>query len=282
VFINVSGSALLRDAYMPAKRKVIIDSDPGYNHFVNYPKWDKNPGWQGTHGYRAHDHFFTYAEKIGQPDCVLPTLGLAWQPTRPVVCLDQWHARSDVRGYTTVMTWDNFRKPIEGGGVTYGTKEREFTKVESLPSHVGAKLELAVGGASPPIERWRGLGWSVVDSHDVSRTAEEYRRYIEESRGEFSVAKNVYVATRSGWFSCRSICYLAAGRPVVVQDTGFSDVIPTGAGLFAFNTLEQAIAGIQAIEADYSGHCAAARQLAQTHFSPPVVLGDMLQRIGAE
>ena len=114
----------------------------------------------------------------------------------------------------------------------------------------------------------------------VSTTPSVYRSYLQSSRGEFSVAKNVYVATRSGWFSCRSVCYLAAGRPVVVQDTGFSEFIPTGAGLFAFRTLEEAVAGINAVESDYTRHQQAARDLARTHFGSDRVLGELLGRIG--
>src|SRR4051812_36553052 len=266
LFLNVSGGTLLREEYMPCSRKVLIDTDPGWNHFVNYPKWDANPGWQGSCGYRAHDHFFTYAEQIGKPVCELPTLGIPWQPTRPPVVVDCWNSKPPGEAWTTVMTWNNFCRPIEGGGKVYGTKELEFGRVETLPQRAAARFEMAVGGASPPIDRWRELGWSVIDSHDVSTTMDAYRGYIESSRGEFSVAKNVYAATRSGWFSCRSVCYLAAGRPVVVQDTGFSEVVPTGRGLIAFNTLEEAAAAIITIESNYDAHQRQARDIACSHF----------------
>lgn len=280
LFLNVSGSALLRPEYLSCARKVLIDTDPGWNHFVNYPRWDASPEWQGARGFRAHDHFFTYAQGIGRPDCALPNLGLDWQPTQPPVVLDRWYPEPPGEKWTTVMTWDNFRRPIEGNGVVYGTKEREFVRVEQLPSRTSAALEVAVGGTGGPQEHWRALGWSVVDSHGVSRTAEEYRSYIQGSRGEFSVAKNVYVATRSGWFSCRSVCYLAAGRPVVVQDTGFSDVVPTGEGLFAFSDLEQAAHAIAEVERAYPRHQEAAREVARTHFDARIVLQNLLGRIG--
>ena len=282
LFLNVSGSALLRDEYMACPRKVLIDTDPGWNHFVNYPKWDASPGWQGTHGYRAHDFFFTYAENIGRPGCELPDLGIDWRPTRPPVVLDQWQPEPPAAVWTTVMTWDNFRRPITHDGVTYGTKELEFGKVEALPSRVEARLELAVGGGEPPIDLWRAAGWSVRDAHDVSQTPDAYRRYIQSSRGEFSIAKNVYVATLSGWFSCRSVCYLAAGRPVVVQDTGFRDFIPTGRGLFAFTTLDEAAAAVSAVEADYDLHSREAREAARTCFDSSLVLTRMLRQIGLE
>ncbi|MBI3802220.1 MAG: glycosyltransferase family 1 protein [Nitrospirae bacterium] len=280
LFLNVSGGSLLREEYMRCRRKVFIDTDPGWNHFVNFPKWDRRPGWQGSRGYRAHDHFFTYAERIGQPDCALPTLGLPWQPTRPVVIPERWRPAPPGNRWTTVMTWNNFQKPIEHAGVTYGSKEREFGRVEEIPSRAAASFEVAVGGAGVPHDRWRSLGWSVIDSHSISETAEAYRSYIQSSRGEFSVAKNVYVATRSGWFSCRSICYLAAGRPAVIQETGFSGIIPTGEGLFAFSTPEQALQAIASVEADYSRHQNAAQEIARLYFDSKRVLCDLLERIG--
>jgi hypothetical protein len=280
LFLNVSGSCLLRDQYLPCRCKVLIDSDPGYNHFVNYPRQDKGELWPGTHSFRAHDHFFTYAERIGRPGCTLPDFGVDWQPTRPPVLLDQWHSTPPARVWTTVMTWNNFGRPIEGNGRTYGTKEREFGRIERLPQLIASPLEVAVGGANPPRDSWQSLGWSVLDSHDISRTADDYRSYIQRSRGEFSVAKNVYVDTRCGWFSCRSVCYLAAGRPVVVQDTGFSEIIPTGEGILAFTDLDSAAAGINAVEGDYARHQRAAREAARTCFSHDVVLQDLLDRVG--
>jgi hypothetical protein len=279
LFLNVSGSCLLRPDYLDSPCKVLIDTDPGLNHFVNYPRQDAGGLWAGTHSYRQHDHFFTYAERIGAADCPLPTFDLAWQPTRPLVVLDQWQPEPPGTTWTTVMTWDNFRKPIEYKGHIYGSKEREFAKIERLPELVPAALEMAVGGAKPPREQWRTLGWSVLHSHEVSPTADAYRSYVQQSRGELSVAKNTYVATRCGWFSCRSICYLAAGRPVVVQDTGFSEVIPTGEGILAFTDLQSAKDAITAVEADYAHHQAAAREAARRHFSHEVVLGDLLARI---
>ncbi|MBM3878485.1 MAG: glycosyltransferase family 4 protein [Verrucomicrobia bacterium] len=280
VFLNVSGGTLLREEYMPCRRKVLIDTDPGWNHFRNFPRWDAQPGWQGSNGYRAHDYFFTYAERLGEPDCVLPDMGLRWQPTRPPAVLDLWQAEPPGEQWSTVLTWKNFAETIRHQSVTYGTKEMEFGKVQELPRRVPARFELAVGGAAAPVEAWRGLGWSVVEAQGVSGTLEDYRHYVQRSRGEFSVAKNVYVATRSGWFSCRSVCYLAAGRPVVVQDTGFSDFIPTGEGLFAFADLDGAVRGIEAVEADYARHQQGARQMARAHFDSDRVLGDLLRGIG--
>jgi hypothetical protein len=280
LLLNVSGSALVRDEYLACRNKILVDTDPGWNQFRNYPRWDAQPSWLGTHGWRAHDHFFTYAERIGARDCALPMLGLSWQPTRPPVVPELWQPRPPGERWTTVMTWRNFPEVIEHEGRRYGAKELEFGGIEALPGRTPAALEVAVGGSGPPVERWRSLGWSVIDSHSVSATPEDYRGYIERSRGEFSVAKNVYVATGSGWFSCRTACYLAAGRPAVVQDTGWSHAIPCGEGVIAFRDLEEAAAGLARIEADYAAHQAAARELAREHFASERVLGDMLARIG--
>ena len=280
LFLNVSGGTLLRDEYLRCPCKVLIDSDPGWNHFVNFPKWDANPGWQGTHGYRAHDHYFTYAERIGKADCILPDMGIRWHPTRPLVIMDAWRSQPPAEKWTTVMTWNNFRKPVEYQGAKYGTKEMEFPKVERLPAQVNAAFELAVGGSGAPVDAWRELGWEVVDSHAVSTTPNQYRDYIETSRGEFSVTKNLYSATRSGWFSCRTVCYLAAGKPAVVQDTGFSEFIPTGSGLFAFENLADAAESIRAVEGDYERHCRQSREVANACFDSKVVLGHLLKVVG--
>ncbi len=280
LFLNVSGSCLLRKEYMPCKKKILIDTDPGWNHFVNYPKWDKEPGWQGAHSYRDHDYFFTYAENIGGSNCTLPLMGIEWKKSRPLVVMDYWHPQLSEGKWTTVMTWKNFRETIKYKGIFFGAKEMEFGLVESLPSQVSAQLEMAVGGNDAPRDQWRSLGWSVIDSHAISTTPEDYRSYIQTSRGEFSVAKNVYVATKSGWFSCRSVCYLASGRPVVVQDTGFSSFIPSGDGMIAFATLEEAKDGIENIENNYEHHQKSALELAQKYFSSEVVLEDLLNQVG--
>ena len=280
LLLNVSGSALMRDDYLPCRNKVLIDTDPGLTQLRNFPRWDERPNWMGTHGYRAHDRFFTYAELIGTAHCSLPTLGLAWQPTRPPVVLDLWRPQPPGERWTTVMSWREL-KPIEHQGRRYGGKETEFERVEALPRHTAAQLEIAAGGHAPT-ERWRALGWSVIDSHSVSACANDYRSYLEASRGELSVAKNTYVATNCGWFSCRTACYLAAGRPAVVQDTGFSRLFSCGEGVIAFRDLESAAAGLERIEADYAVHACAAREFAEAHLASDVVLGSLLERAGVQ
>ena len=179
------------------------------------------------------------------------------------------------------MTWQNFSEAIEYQGQTYGTKEAEFHHIEALPKVIARPLEVATGGATAHHMRLRKMGWSVVDSHGVSETAGAYRSYVQGSRGELSVAKNVYAATRSGWFSCRSTCYLAASRPVVVQDTGFSRYVPVGLGLMAFTSHEEAHEAIVSVEAEYVRHQRAAREIANEYFHSDRVLGDILGDLGA-
>lgn len=179
------------------------------------------------------------------------------------------------------MSWANYTQPIhDDEGNEYGSKDREFPLIEHLPQRVSVPLEVAVGGVHPPVDHWRALGWNVVDSTSVSRTVDDYRRYVQRSRGELSVAKNVYVATASGWFSCRSACYLAASRPVILQDTGFSAHLPVEKGLLSFRTVHEAGRAIAAVEADYEGHAEAARTLAKDHLAAERVLSDLLDAGG--
>lgn len=280
LFLNVSGACTLRDEYLPARHKVLIDTDPGWNQFVILPRLDRLGSLPGARSWRSHDHFFTYAERLGAPGCSLPGMGVEWRGTRPPVVTDRWRRRGPGETWTTVLTWNNYEEPIEHDGRTYGSKEVELHHVRDLPGRLPFRFEMAMGGVRPPKDEYRRLGWSVVDSVAVSVTPDDYRGYVESSRGEMSVAKNVYVATKSGWFSSRSVCYLAAGRPVVLQDTGFSELIGAGQGLVAFSDACGAAAAVEQVEEDYEDHSRAAVELARSTFSSDVVLTDLLGRIG--
>src|SRR5262249_4538992 len=163
---------LMRDDYLPCRNKVLVDTDPGLTQMRNFPRWNARPNWMGTHGYRVHDHFFTYAEMIGTEHCSLPTLRLAWQPTRPPMALDFWQAQPRGERWMIVMSRREL-KPIECQGRRCGGKEMEFEKIEALPRHAAAPLEIAAGG-NAPTEHWRALGWSVIDSQSVSARAADY------------------------------------------------------------------------------------------------------------
>lgn len=281
LFLNVSGSCVLRERYVHSRNKVLIDTDPGTNHFEVFPRAHRRRQ-TGKHGfgYSHHDHFFTYATLIGDPLCPLPMLDMPWRTTRPPVVIDEWDSSGTGTAWTTVLTWDPYRRRrIHNGDESYGGKAEEFWRISHLPTLVDAEFEVALGGISPPVRRLEQRGWRVLPSTRVSSSSRDYRSYIEASRGEFSVAKNVYVATYSGWFSCRSVCYLAAGLPVVVQDTGFSSWLPVGEGLHVFTNVEEAAAAIKAVEADYDAQRAAALRVAEEHFAAEVVIGDLLSDV---
>jgi hypothetical protein len=181
--------------------------------------------------------------------------------------------------FTTVMSWDN-RPPVTYEGEEYGQKGMEFERIIDLPSVVGPVFEIALGGIGAPRERIEAAGWRLVDPRRITATPTTYLEYIAGSRGEFSVAVNLEVKSRSGWFSDRTAAYLASGKPVVVQDTGFSESLPVGRGLFAFRGMDDVRRAIEAIEADYAGHCEAAREVAERYFDSDVVIGDVLARAG--
>jgi hypothetical protein len=183
----------------------------------------------------------------------------------------------DARYFTTVMSW-SARKPIVYEGVEYGQKDVEFWRIADLPRRVGEVFEIALAGDAAPREKMAAAGWRIADPRDVTATIWSYRDYIAQSRGEFSVAVNLEVKSRSGWFSDRTAAYLASGKPVIVQDTGFSESLPCGEGLFAFTTIDDAAKAVEAINQDYAGQCKAARAVAEEYFDSDKVLGAVLER----
>ncbi len=286
LFINVSGVNFLPDALSPRCLKAFVDTDPGYNQIVlsQCPPWSENvERWRDE--VLAHDRHFTYGENIGAPDCKVPTGGLRWQKTRMPIVLDLWDAipiqDSQTGEWSTVMTWNVFRGKLEYDGVEYHGKAVEFDKIVGLPRQVGLPFRLALGGSEAPTAQLATAGWAVRDGPAVTLTPQDYRDFIAASRGEASVAKNVYVALRTAWFSCRSACYLAAARPVVVQDTGFSRLIPTGSGLHAFTNAEQAAEAVCTVERDYEHEAHAARELAHAHFDSRQVLARLIDDASA-
>jgi hypothetical protein len=233
-----------------------------------------------------HDVCFTYGENLGEADCPIPLADFPWKKTRPPVVLDLWKARVDpsCRYFTTVATWHNKGKDITFQGQTYyWSKHVNFLKFLELPRRTTQALELAVETGDEAIRaELAALGWRLAEAAERSATVEGYREYIYSSRGEFTVAKDIYVRPRSGWFSDRSVCYLAAGKPVVTQETGFSKYIPAGQGLFAFSTIDEAAAAFDAINTDYIRHARAAREIAEEYFGAEKVLHKLLQDAGVE
>jgi hypothetical protein len=177
------------------------------------------------------------------------------------------------------MNWKS-HDLIHYRGRTFGQKDIEFEKFFSLPRLINTPLEIAVSGRQTPISRLKQAGWRVRDAHEVTATSESFKTYLRTSQGEFSVAKNVFVATSSGWFSDRSAAYLASSRPVILQDTGFSAHLPCGRGLFAVRTAEEAAAAIETIASNFDAHARAAREIAAEYLDAPVLLRRFLNEIG--
>jgi len=287
IFLNVSGACMIPENLSPKCLKVFMDTDPGYNQIMLHEKfaWSKNvQNW--CNAVAGHDRHLTYAENIYGDDCIIPRMDFDWRATRCVVTLPQWakvkNAPPPAKApFTTVLSWDWFAGHLIYKGVEYHTKVTEYEKFHDLPKRVDIPLALASGGDKTPKRKIRGDGWILLDAFFQTLTPDSYQTLIQESAGEWSVAKNVYVATRSGWFSCRTACYLAGGRPAVVQETGWSRFVPSGAGLFAFATMDEAIAGLQKIVADPLKHRAAAYEIARNYLTPDKVLPPMIEAIYA-
>ena len=277
-FLNVTGAQEIRDEHRVIRRRIYVESDP----FVAQVKVAK--GDQGMIDLlAAHDIHFSFGENLGAPDCSVPIEKFRWQPTRQPVALDLWNGpATGGDAYNTITTWHNKGKDIEWQGEKwYWTKDREFEKFLDLPHRRPAqRFELAATVNDQVKALLRDHGWQQRDSIEISRDAERYRSYIQQARGEFTVARDQYVRPRTGWFSDRTVCYLAAGRPVITQETGFSKFVPSGRGLFGFTTLADVVQAIDAIESNYAGHCRAARELAAEHFAAEKVVGSLMERAG--
>jgi hypothetical protein len=283
LLLNLSGSCWLRDAYRAARVKAYVDTDPGYSQ-ARIAAVDAGVADEATRLsvdlIRQHEVFFTLGENLGAADCLIPSGGLTWHPTRQPLVLDRWPVTAAPDGpFTTVMSWKIEPTPPVVGGHAYGGKDVELERFLELPSRTGETLEIALAGAAPR-ERLERAGWRIVEAEAASGTMEAYRRYLAGSRGEWSIAKNAYVALRSGWFSTRSAAYLASGKPVVVQDTGFDPYVPPGPGVRPFATLEEAVAGLAALRSDYARACRHARELAESHFRAEDVCTRLLRDAG--
>ena len=232
----------------------------------------------------GHDRHVTYGENLGADDCPIPLPLFTWRKTRPPVVLDLWPFRADAGcpRFTTIATWHNRGKDLCFCGETYHwSKHLNFLTLADLPQRTSQELELAVEiDNQEELTAFQQHGWRLTDPLAVSQDMDIYRHYIDTSRGEFTVSKDVVARTRSGWFSDRSVCYLAAGKPVVTQETGFSKYIPTGRGLFAFSTTAEALAAFEAINSDYPRHARAAREIAQEYFAATKLLAKMLHDVG--
>jgi hypothetical protein len=273
LLVNVSGTLARPEAYRAVKRLAFVDSDPVFTQIKLA---------RGQADFRravdAHDVHFSFGEALGAP---VPETGHRWRPTRQPVVLSAWAPEAPPREvFTTVLNWTSY-KAVEWQGRTYGQKDVEFRDYLDLPARVGdGLLEIAVNAGKTertPYDLLRRHGWRVVDPQVACADLDGYRDYVRSSMGEWSVAKNGYVVGKPGWFSCRSACYLAAGRPVVVQDTGFGAVLPVGDGLLSFDSPEGAAQAIEEVRRRHAHHADAARALAETWFDADKVLTCLIE-----
>jgi hypothetical protein len=257
--------------------RAFVDLDPGFNQVWHESGEDM--------GLDAHNRFVTVGQAIGAATCPVPTCGVTWIPTLPPVVLEHWAPTADPGrdAFTTVGHWRSYGS-IEHGGIRYGQRAHSLRELVSLPAQTRARFQLALGIHRDEIQDIGALeaaGWELLDPLEVAGTPDGYRDFIRESKAELGVAKSGYAASRCGWFSDRSACYLASARPVVAQDTGFSDFLPTGEGLISFSTVDEAAAGVEEVEGEWERHSRAARSLAEEHLDSDKVLGRLLDRLGS-
>jgi hypothetical protein len=274
LLVNVSGHLTLDPLVTRPRRRAYIDLDPGFTQFWHA---SGNPGARLD----GHDVYFTVGANVGTAECTIPTVGIDWRPLSPPVVLDEWPATDGETSepFTTVGSWRGPFGPIEHEGRTLGLKVHEFRKVIELPRLTGLRFELALDIHPADAKDRDALlanGWQLVDPRRAAPGPQDYRRYVQASGSEFSVAQGIYVDTSSGWLSDRTVEYLASGKPALVQDTGFSSDYPAGEGLVPFRTLDEAATGAARIAADYRSHSAAARALAEERFDSDKVLGGFL------
>jgi hypothetical protein len=294
LLINVSGKLGWEPLLRRCRRKAYVDTDPGFTQF-------SGTSASGDSSLVGYDRYFTTGLNVGSSRCPIPDGGIAWRPITQPVVLEEWPVSLavDPARFTTVATWRG--RPfgsLSDGGRIFGLKADEFLKFVEVPQRVEARFEVALNlnapkpllpaGAYPPaldaaasedVETLRRHGWRLVDPRVATPDPLAFRRYVQESGAEFSAAKGIYVETESGWFSDRTACYLASGKPVLVQDTGLAGLLPAGEGLVTFRTVHEAVDGARRIVQDYGLHSEAARAIAKQHFDSDRVLAGLLDEI---
>jgi hypothetical protein len=276
LLLNLSGKLTDADVLARVPVRAYLDLDPAFAQL-----WQAAKGLDM--GFAAHTHFVSVADAIGQPDCPIPSCGLEWLPTLPPVVLEEWPVATEVERHraTTVGHWRSYGS-ITHDGVHYGQKAHSLRALIDLPRRAPDRLELALAihpDETKDLDALRENGWDLLDPAEVAATPEDYRSFVQGSWGEFGLAKLGYVVSGSGWFSDRSACYLASGRPVLAQDTGFGRRLPIGSGLLTFSDADDVVAGLEELESDYERHRAGARQIAEERLASDRVLGLLLERL---
>ena len=277
VLLNISGMLAEAALLEPIRTRVYLDLDPAFIQL-----------WQSSQGidmrFAAHTHFVTVGRGLGSANCPVPTCGRAWIPTFQPVVLGAWPVADRVEhdALTTIGNWRGYGS-VEHDGRHYGQKAHSLRQFFALPKLCSEKFRPALAihrGEEKDLAALAENGWDVLDPARVAGTPHAYRRFIQGSKAEFGIAKSGYVHSRCGWFSDRSACYLASGRPVIAQETGFSRELPVGKGLFAFGTMDEILAAIDAMNTNYARHARAARGLAEEYFDSSIVLARLLQKVG--
>ena len=284
LLVNLHGSTQPLPEHSATGRLVYMGTDPVQTEIQLFHNWPRTIAFL-----EPHCAFFTWGENYGNADCMVPVSErFDFRPTRQPLVLDLWqhsngnHHAPGSAAFTTIGNWRQAWRTLNFRGETYTwSKHHEFLKFIDLPDRASQAFELALSTYSEADRRMlEAHGWRVQDALHISRELDDYRSYIQSSRGEFTVAKDQNVRLRSGWFSDRSATYLAAGRPVITQETGFSNILPTGAGLFAFSTMQDILQALDAINGCYQRHSRAAYEIARDYFSYDVVLPQMLAEVG--
>lgn len=279
--INLHGATLVQPEHKSSGAFIYVETDPVAPEIELHDKLEATEVFLDQ-----HSAFLTFGENIGAADCGVPVPPARWKfhPTRQPIVMDFWPVNSgaDAARFTTIANWRQpEREMVLDGEVYHWSKHHEFLKFIDLPQRTAQEFELALSSYDAADQQMlERHGWKVRPALEFSLDPHRYREFILDSRGEWTVAKDQNVRLRSGWFSDRAASYLAAGRPVVTQETGFSNVFPTGLGLFAFSTMEESVAAIEAINSDYPRHARAAHEIAREYFSYDVVLPRLLEQAG--
>lgn len=271
MIIRGSPISLWREDYQWTQRRIFIDADPGFTQ-IKLAGGDADL----VKTIEQCECLFTIGQHIGAPDCPIPTMGRRWLKTLPPIALSYWSwvEEESAKYFSTIMQWRSYQEVIYQG-ISYGNKDQEFPKFIKLPQFTPQPFQIALSGGDA--DELCQNGWEVIPGWTASFTPESYQKFIQTSRAEFGVAKQGYVATQGGWFSDRSVCYLASGRPVLLQDTGLSSWLPLGEGLLTFQDLSEATNGVHTINANYQKHRRAARKIAEEYFDSNKVLSSLLE-----
>jgi hypothetical protein len=277
LLLCVSGVTPMRQDRPRPRRTAVIDTDPVFTqlrmtHDAEFLQY-----------YGGFDAVATFGRLIGTAQCDVPTHGMNWIGTNQPVSLRHWPAAAgESRAFTTLGKWEHTtERHLEFNGRRYlSSKGTQWLKMLDLPRRVPWKMTMGMQAMPGETAReFAGHGWELVDAEKATLSCEAFGDFIRSSAGEFTVAKEIYADLPSGWFSDRSSAYLASGRPVVTQDSGFDRWLPTGEGLFSFGTLDQAAAALNEIAQDYPRHATAARRIAMDHFNSNKVLAELLVKV---